>query len=61
MNDDLTRKQEDQPMDWRFRNILISYLMYYIFVITNFMNFVTLWTVFCILSYVIIDDIWDSY
>ena len=61
MNDDLTRKQEDQPMDWRFRNILISYLMYYIFVITNFMNCVTLWTVFCIVTYVIIDDIWDSY
>jgi ABC-type iron transport system FetAB permease component len=48
-------------MDWRFRNILISYLMYYIFAITNFMNCVTLWTVLCIVAYVIIDDIWDSY
>ena len=33
MNDDLTQKEEDQPMDWRIRNILISYLLYYLVVI----------------------------
>lgn len=33
MNDDLTIKQRDQPMDWRIRNLLISYILYYLVVI----------------------------
>jgi len=33
MNDDLTPKQLNEPMDWRFRNILISYILYYLIVV----------------------------
>ena len=54
MNEDLTQQQENQPMDWRFRNLLISYIIYYVIVLTNFVDCCVLWYLLAIFFVVIV-------
>lgn len=53
MNEDLTQQQENQPMDWRFRNLLISYIIYYTIILTNFVDCCVLWYLLAIFFVVI--------
>ena len=48
MNEHLSDEEMNKPMDWRFRNLLISYILYYSIVITNFIDCMILWYLFCI-------------
>lgn len=61
MNGNLTPDQDSQKMDWRIRNLLISYIMYYCIVIQNLFDCFTLWFITGFITMYIIADIIESY
>lgn len=60
MNDDLKPAEIQKPFDWRFRNILIAYIIYYFIVVKNLLECVTLWYFLGLIISVIVGDVIES-
>ena len=48
-------------MDWRIRNLLIAYILYYIVVLRNLIDCLILWYLLGLIGSVIIADVVESY
>jgi hypothetical protein len=61
MNDDLTTQKEGEKMDWRIRNLIISYVFFYLCAFQNLLDCVSLWMLNAMIATIIVMDIIESW
>jgi hypothetical protein len=61
VNENLTVHDQQAKMDWRFRNLLVSYIFYYLCVIQNLLDCASLWVLAAIVVTVLVMDFIESY